>query len=401
MNAPIPVPAPPARLWSFRVVYLAIVSFVLLAVISVVAAESLIERYFQAAVQKAISVDPADGSIAEQIQNRVNDVVRESAWVRIGGIRVDAIVVAADNSSLYALGRTSLPPPFTDPFIEAQRLLPATAAVFVSMPLDALLPAAILVLYGAVLIQGLFLYLRAANRRELQLIEAATAARDHSAQRAVTIESELGVVRDRLSKLAPSEKAQSEAIRELQNERAALQRKLRELAEREAELRGTAQRTSELDEERQALEDLLEEAMEDLGQKETEIESLQARLKRATKSAPAPVKAKPSDALARRMRTLYKHVTLDDRALSDLVALRDESMKLRAEEVIKRLGDDPDTASIRRKVGGLPPQLTIYEVGFAGKGRIYYTREGQKYRVLAIGAKNTQKSDLEYLSRHS
>ena len=44
MNAPIPVPAPPARLWSFRVVYLAIVSFVLLAVISVVAAESLIER---------------------------------------------------------------------------------------------------------------------------------------------------------------------------------------------------------------------------------------------------------------------------------------------------------------------------------------------------------------------
>ena len=106
-------------------------------------------------------------------------------------------------------------------------------------------------------------------------------------------------------------------------------------------------------------------------------------------------------ALARRMRTLYKHVTLDDRALSDLVALRDESMKLRAEEVIKRLDDDPDTASIRRKVGGLPPQLTIYEVGFAGKGRIYYTREGQKYRVLAIGAKNTQKSDLEYLSRHS
>ena len=149
------------------------------------------------------------------------------------------------------------------------------------------------------------------------------------------------------------------------------------------------------------LEDLLEEAVDDLGQKETEIEALQARLKRAAKSAPERSKGKPSDALSRRMRTLYKNICLDDRALSDMLALRDESMKLRAEEVIKRLDDDPDTAAVRRKVGGLPPQLSIYELGFAGKGRIYYTRDGQSYRVLAIGAKNTQKADLEYLSRHS
>ena len=57
-------------------------------------------------------------------------------------------------------------------------------------------------------------------------------------------------------------------------------------------------------------------------------------------------------------------------------------------------------ASIRRKVGGLPPQLSIYELGFAGKGRIYYTRgRNLRYRLLLIGAKNSQKTDLEYLSR--
>jgi hypothetical protein len=39
-------------------------------------------------------------------------------------------------------------------------------------------------------------------------------------------------------------------------------------------------------------------------------------------------------------------------------------------------------------------------MGFAGKGRIYYTRgAGTNFRVLAVGAKNTQKVDLEYLSR--
>jgi putative component of toxin-antitoxin plasmid stabilization module len=100
------------------------------------------------------------------------------------------------------------------------------------------------------------------------------------------------------------------------------------------------------------------------------------------------------------MRTLYKHLEIDDRAIQDMVALRDETMKLKAEEGIKRLVEDPESAAIRRKVGGLPPQLSIFELGFAGKGRIYYTRGKQtRYRVLAIGAKNTQKTDIEYLSR--
>ena len=62
--------------------------------------------------------------------------------------------------------------------------------------------------------------------------------------------------------------------------------------------------------------------------------------------------------------------------------------------------DEPDTAAVRRKVGGLPPHLSIFELGFAGKGRIYYTKgEVRRFRVLAVGAKNSQKADLEYLSR--
>ena len=67
---------------------------------------------------------------------------------------------------------------------------------------------------------------------------------------------------------------------------------------------------------------------------------------------------------------------------------------------IKRLADESDNAAVRRKVGGLPPQLSIFEMGFAGKGRIYYTRGNQqRFRILAIGAKNSQKTDLDYLSR--
>jgi len=104
--------------------------------------------------------------------------------------------------------------------------------------------------------------------------------------------------------------------------------------------------------------------------------------------------------MARRLRTLYKNLEADDRAVQDLVKLGDESLRLRAEEALKRLSDEPEHATVRRKVGGLPAHLSIFELAFAGRGRIYYTRgRSRRYRLLAVGAKNTQKADLEYLSR--
>jgi hypothetical protein len=203
---------------------------------------------------------------------------------------------------------------------------------------------------------------------------------------------------ERLREVEPVESGRAEEIRALERERAELSAKLRELAERESTLRVSASRADELEEERQALEDLLDEALEDVTQKEGEISSLQDRLKTETRQRSAASKGRSRDAerVARRLRTLYKNLEVDDRAVSDVVALGDESQKLRAEEALKRLDDDPDTAAVRRKVGGLPPHLSIFELGFAGKGRIYYSRNDRGgYRVLAVGGKATQKQDLE------
>jgi chromosome segregation ATPase len=265
------------------------------------------------------------------------------------------------------------------------------------------LATSILVMYGAVLIGVLFSYNRRVARREAELVEAAVADRDATAQRAASIETELEQVRKRLADVEPAEQAQAEEIRELAREREGLQAKLAELASRETELRARASRFVELEDERRALEDLLGEAVEDLSHKESVIQGLQDRLKRASKAeaTPAPgVKQRGWDQLERRLRTLYRNLEIDDRAIDDLIALRDETMKLKAEEAIKRLADGSDAAAIRRKVGGLPPHLSIFELGFAGKGRVYYTRGRQRaFRVLSVGAKNTQNADLEYLSR--
>jgi hypothetical protein len=391
------------RLAAFRVTYAAIFAFVVLSVFSVWAAEGLLTRHFRTGVNQAILVSPADGPIVPQIQSRVRALIRGSAWTWLAGVEADAIVIGADGTILYSGGRVLPPLPAFDPiavFREAQQLLPASAETFVAVPISSLLVISILVGYGAVLITGLFFHNRNVAQYEAALIHATIEARDAAAERAGAIERELEQVRVRLLEVEPAERARAEEIRRLQNERQNLQRKLTELAEREAKLRASAEHSIELEEERRALEDLLEEAVEDLGQKDEEIQTLQGQLKRAAKAAPSGGRSRSGEQLARRMRTLYKKLEIDDHAINDMVALRDETMRLKAEEGIKRLADESDNTAIRRKVGGLPPQLSIFELGFAGKGRIYYTRgRQQRFRILAIGAKNTQKTDLEYLSR--
>jgi hypothetical protein len=393
------------RLASFRTVYLAIFAFVLLYLITVSGAEAIMDGYFRTEVAAAIRVDPADGPITSQIQRNVRRLVQRSPWTRIGGVSVKVFVLGADGNSLYVPGRRPFPPVEADPLRDLQEaisMLPATAEVVVSVPHSALLATSILVLYGTVLMTGLFFYNRAAARREDAILSTAVDARDEAATRAQSIERELGQVRERLSSVQPTERGEAEEIESLERERESLQRKLDAVTEREEELRAAAGRSLEFAQEIQALEDLLGEAVDDLGSKENEIRSLQDRLKRASKAAPTGGRARSSEQLGRRLRTLYRDLEIDDRAVNDMIALRDETMKLKAEEGLKRLADDTSNTAVRRKVGGLPAQVSIFEIGFAGKGRIYYTRGRQKrHRVVAIGAKNSQKTDLEYLSRLS
>jgi hypothetical protein len=391
------------RLSGFRVVYTAIFSFVVLSVVSVSAAEFLLTRHLTNEVDRAIRVSPADGPVVQQIQANVSNLIRSTVWTRLGGVDFSVIVIGADSTILYSGGRATPPPPIFDPiavFREAQRVLPANAETFLAVPVTSVLTISIIVSYGSVLITGLFFQARRVSRREEAVIQNAVVARNATAKRASEIERELDQVRMRLLQAEPAEQAQAQEVRELQSERELLQQKLADLAEREAKLRASAERSIELNEEHHALEELLEEAVEDLGVKDSEIQQLQSQLKSAAKTAPPGGRNRGSEQIARRLRTLYKNLEVDDRAINDLVALRDEIMKLKAEESIKRLADDSDNAAIRRKVGGLPAHLSIFELGFAGKGRIYYTRgQRQRFRILAIGAKNTQKADLDYLSR--
>jgi hypothetical protein len=303
---------------------------------------------------------------------------------------------------LYVNGR-DIPQPEglepTDVLRQAIDLLPAQADVSATLPHNALLANAILIVYAAALLQFLYLYTRATQRRDAERLEAALTARDQTALRTEQITSELETLRTRLQQIEPGEREHSDEIRSLQKERVTLQSQLERLATREEELRGKADQAVELSQEVRALEDLLEEAGADLANKDEEIRDLERNLKKAARGAATSKRG--TDAMARRLRTLYKGLEIDDRAVEDMVGLRDDTMRLKAEEKLKRLEGEAENVSVRRKVGGLPDNLSVFELGFAGKGRIYYTRGAQqRFRILAIGAKNSQDADLDYLRRH-
>jgi hypothetical protein len=301
-------------------------------------------------------------------------------------------VLGADGRTLLYAGGGIVPSGDTAPDAE---LLPASVTLDVVVPHNTLLANAVLVLYAALLVSVLVIYTRRLTAREAQALAELASVRDALAVRAQSIESELGTVRSRLAEVEPESELQAEEIGALQRERSELQGRLARLERREAELRSGTARAQKLEEERRALEELLEEASRDLAGKETELAELRSQTRRASRT-----KARDEEVIARRLRTLYKNLEVDDRAVSNLADLGDESSRLRAEEALKRLCDEPDTAMVRRKVGGLPPHLSIFELGFADKGRIYYTNgQTRRFRVLAVGAKNSQKTDLEYLSR--
>ncbi len=390
------------RLASFRLTYLAIVGFVLLYVFSVRGIEQALSASFQTRLDEAVRIDPTARNAAEQIRERVDRVVLGSAWSRIGGVRVAAIVVSADGAlPLYLGNRPAAPSIGSEPFAEAARLLPANAEVFVSVPHNSLTANAVLVLYAALLLQTLFIYERRRSRLERARLETALTEREETAARAVQIEAELEALSRQVDDRVEAEvSAEIESVR---RERSRLQDELESLARREDALRSRTGRLQEtIEGERQGLEEMLDEALADLARKDEELRVLSDQVRRNARNQTeaASPRAREVDLMGARLRALYKNLELDEHAIRNLVGLGDEAMKLRAEESIKRLDLDVETAAVRRKVGGLPSHLTIFELGFGGKGRIYYTSGIQRrFRILAIGAKNTQKTDLEYLSR--
>jgi len=394
------------RIASFVFVLSALLLFLSALLSTVRGFEKFLQPHFEQLVNKSIQIPVSLRSPGVSIHLNLIQDVESSDWIRIWGVKVDVIVKARDRQTwLYVNGQPRrLRYPSRDPKIIKEiyaKLLPATATVTTSVEHDSPLFNLILSVYAAIFLTAFFVHNRIVVNHQIRAIDDACDSRDQAASTARRIDKALASVRAQLREVEPAKRQDRDEIMRLQSEQQELRVRLDQLVTRERELRGQAARAVTLEEDSHVLEEMLEEATGSLAAKETEIRELEKSLKLTNKSIGA-ARAKPRsrELLAKRMRTLYPRLEIDDRAIDDLVALPDEATRLRAEECIKRLGEDAENMGVRRKVGGLPNHLSVYELGFAGKRRVYYAKvKNGRFRVLVIGAKNTQRIDLDYIRK--
>ena len=110
-------------------------------------------------------------------------------------------------------------------------------------------------------------------------------------------------------------------------------------------------------------------------------------------------KTKALNVVDKRFKTLYKNIHITERAIESFIDLTDD-IKIKCEEIIHQLNEDPSIVSIKRKVFGRKGRETVFEVIFAYKGRLYFHKtKNNMIEILAIGNKNTQARDLEFINK--
>jgi hypothetical protein len=205
-----------------------------------------------------------------------------------------------------------------------------------------------------------------------------------------------------IRRLLDKEGIVSNRLRELGVEKARLTSELSRLRDTLSDEKSRASRNEdELFEEIETLESDLKNTLDQQVKQQDEISVLKDRIeqyeRKNSKTAKQPQKV--VQILSKRFKTLYKKIVVSDHAVEGFASL-DEQIKIKAEEVIHQLNENPDQVIIKRKVFiGKRDQKSIMEVIFGYKGRLYFRKsQAGVIEVLAIGDKNTQSRELAYLS---
>jgi chromosome segregation ATPase len=191
-------------------------------------------------------------------------------------------------------------------------------------------------------------------------------------------------------------------LKQLESQRVILAEKIETMkADLDRERQQASATEDEMMDELMALEEKIGETLSQQDQHVLEINRLREKIKQFEKENETKTRQqlKGIDAARKRFSALYKRIVVHDRAIDGFVDLTEE-MKIKAEEVIHQLNDDPALVQIKRKVFAKKSRETVLEVIFAYKGRLYFRkRAGNRAEVLVIGTKLTQNKDLAFLDK--
>jgi len=200
---------------------------------------------------------------------------------------------------------------------------------------------------------------------------------------------------DTITTLLNQEEQHRRSLGELDRKKEKLTIDLRALKENlELEKNRATQNEEDLIEDIVSLENKIKANLELQNEQLNEIDHLKDKIKIYEKSKK---RKKTSASLKKRFKVLYKSLSINPKAVDGFMDLN-EDMKIKCEEIIHQLNEDPKLVTIKRKVFGKKNRETVLEVIFAYRGRLYFRNSADgKVEILAIGTKNTQAKELGFL----
>ncbi len=184
----------------------------------------------------------------------------------------------------------------------------------------------------------------------------------------------------------------------LKNERQGLFENIKALNTKyQASKKKAAINEEEMFEEILSLEEQINTFIELKQHRENEIEELKSTIQKYERRKGSKSRRNEFDFLSKLFSVLYKNIEINRKALSGLLSLT-EDQQIKAEEIIRQLDQNPEKTIIKRKVfSGKKHKTACLEVLFAYNGRLYFRKQENMIEVVAIGTKNTQSKDMEFL----
>ena len=375
---------------SFKIFILCILFPPILYILSIQSIESHLKRRYAKELEDIYTGDTRplfDGSV--RLKDAVNkniDSYLQSKAILSWGVKAEITVTTKQNTILY-------PAVFND---EEDSVLPSSPkqiaadnyslmneglVVNVNLLLEhnTLLSNAILAFYICLSLLILYLYYRTGRKK----------AKQEYTEKETEIARLLELEKNHTSNLQSLLKVKQKLISEI----ITIKRKLVDEKIR------ASRYEDEMIEEIVALEEKFANNIALQKEKQEEIDALKEKTKffERERRKESKQKTKVYNTVRKRFKTLYKNISVEKRALSGFIDLTDD-MKIKGEEIIHKLNEDPNVVSVKRKVFGKKGRTTVQEVIFAYKGRLYFRKKkDSQMEILTIGTKNTQAKDLEFL----
>jgi len=324
----------------------------------------------------------------ESIEKKINRFLASDVWVKHFGLKVDILVFTNKGDILYPffpeINSENMDILNEKVFLSNERhnytILKnkITVKVNVRLPHGTMGANLILAFYISIAMWIFWIYYRRSMWKSIQ---------------------ENKEEKKRFNALLMDERAHRKGLEVLKKERARLLEKMTNLRETHKDAQKKATITEEeMFDEIVSLENRLNENVELQKEKTYEIDLLKDKLKKYEQKKGGKKKQKKVDFTAKRFSVLYKNIEMNRRAMTGFMDLNDE-IRIKAEEIVHQLNENPDNVVIKRKVfAGKKHKSATFEVLFSYNGRLYFRKsEDNRIEILVIGTKNSQDKDMEFL----